>query len=198
MIEIIIAALTFGVTAGLKPGPLGVYVIHQTLLHGPRAGLLASFAPFVSDGPIILGSFLLVNSFKHFDAFITLISILGALYIAFIAARLLLANPMPQQPGATPSSFLTAVKINLLNPAPYLFWSTVGGTYLVQNTPMEGAVFAALFLATLAITKFIMALSIKKLGDRFSERLIDHALKLLAVLLMIFAIRLLFNAFPAG
>ena len=128
----------------------------------------------------------------------TVVVFVALALVGLIAARLLLAKPMPQQPGSAPSSFLTAVKINLLNPAPYLFWSTVGGTYLAQNTPTEGAVFAILFLATLAITKFIMALSIKMLGDRFSDRLIDHALKLLAVLLMIFAARLLFNAFGAN
>ncbi|MGD8934510.1 MAG: hypothetical protein PVF35_07005, partial [Gammaproteobacteria bacterium] len=109
--ELIIAALTFGSTAGLKPGPLGIYVIHQTLLHGARSGLLASFAPFVSDGPIILGSFLLINSFRQFDTFITVISVLGALYIAWIAIRLLVVTPLTQQPKSAPSSFLTAVKI---------------------------------------------------------------------------------------
>jgi len=192
--ELVIAALALGVTAGLKPGPLGIYVIHQTLLHGPRSGLLASFAPFVSDGPIILGSFLLVNSFKQFDIVITVISVLGALYIAFIAVRLLIAGPVAQQPAMAPSSFLTAVKINLLNPAPYIFWSTVGGTYLLQNDLADAALFAILFLATLSITKFTMALSIKILGDRFSDRLIAHVLKLLALLLMFFALRLFISA----
>lgn len=192
--EVIIAAVTLGITAGLKPGPLSIYVIHQTLLHGARSGLLASLAPFVSDGPIILGSFLLVNSFKHFDLFITIISILGAVYIAFIAVRLLISTPITQQPAAAPASFLTAVKINLLNPAPYLFWSTVGGTYLLQNDVADATVFAVLFLATLGMTKFIMAISIKKLGDRFSERLISHLLKLLAIVLLYFAIKLLLNA----
>ena len=195
--EIAIAALTLGVTAGLKPGPLGIYVIHQTMLHGARSGLLASLAPFVSDGPIILGSFLLISSFKHFDAFILLISVAGALYIAYIAVKLLVAAPVPQRTVAGPSSFMTAVKINLLNPAPYIFWSTVGGTYLLQNDLMNASVFAILFLATLAITKFIMALSIKQLGNRFSDRLIGHVLKLLAVILMFFAARLLFNAFAS-
>ncbi len=193
--EIIVAALTLGVTAGLKPGPLGIYVIHQTLVHGPRSGLLASFAPFISDGPIILGSFLLVNSFKQFDFFIVAISIMGALYIAFIAIRLLMAGPAPQQHASAPASFLTAVKINLLNPAPYLFWSTVGGTYLLQNDLPRASLFAVLFLGTLSITKFIMALSIKKLGDRFSDRLIGHLLKLLALFLIYFAINLLLDAF---
>jgi len=193
--ELIIAALTLGMTAGLKPGPLGIYVIHQTLLHGARSGLLASFAPFVSDGPIILGSFLLVNTFKQYDIFITLISVLGALYIAFIAIKLIIASPIPQQPTTSPSSFLTAVKINLLNPAPYIFWSTVGGTYLLQNDLADAAMFAILFLATLSITKFIMALSIKTLGDRFSDRLIAHVLKLLAIFLLFFALRLFISAF---
>jgi len=195
MIEVVVAALTLGVTAGLKPGPLGIYVIHQTLLHGPRSGLLASFAPFVSDGPIILGSFLLINSFKQFELFITLITIAGALYIAWIAIRLIATNPVAHQASAAPSSFLTAVKINLLNPAPYIFWSTVGGTYLLQNDLLSASVFAVLFLGTLSTTKFLMALSIKKLGDKFSDKLIGHLLKLLAVLLMFFAANLLFDAF---
>lgn len=193
--EVIVAALTLGITAGLKPGPLGIYVIHQTFMHGARSGLLASFAPFVSDGPIILGSFLLVNSFKQFDSFITLISVAGALYIAFIAVKLLMAGPVTQQPTTAPTGFLTAVKINLLNPAPYIFWSTVGGTYLLQNDLLYASLFAVLFLTTLSTTKFLMALSIKKLGDRFSDRLIARLLKLLALFLMFFALRLFINAF---
>jgi threonine/homoserine/homoserine lactone efflux protein len=193
--ELIIAALTLGVTAGLKPGPLGIYVIHQTLLHGGRSGLLASLAPFVSDGPIILGSFLLINSLKQFELLISVITLLGALYITFIAVRLIIATPVTQQPASAPSSFATAVKINLLNPAPYIFWSTVGGTYLLQNTLVDAAVFAILFLATLSITKFTMALSIKILGDRFSDKLIGLILKLLAVLLLYFAASLFIRAF---
>ncbi len=193
--ELIIAALIFGSTAGLKPGPLGIYVIHQTLLHGARSGLLASLAPFVSDGPIIVGSFLLVNAFRQFDTFITVISVLGALYIAWIAIRLLVATPSTQQPTTAPSSFLTAVKINLLNPAPYIFWSTVGGTYLLQHDLPDAALFAFLFLATLSITKFTMAFSIKVLGNRFSDSYVTWTLKSLALLLMFFAVRLLLSAF---
>lgn len=196
--EIIIAALTLGMTAGLKPGPLGIYVIHQTLVHGARSGLLASFAPFISDGPIILGSYLLVNSFKQFDIFITSISVLGALYIAYIAIKIINMPAIQQRTDTTPSSFLTAVKINLLNPAPYIFWSTVGGTYLLQNDMLDATVFAVLFLTSLSTTKFIMALSIKRLGDRVNDRLVAHILKGLAILLMYFAIRLLINAFSGA
>jgi threonine/homoserine/homoserine lactone efflux protein len=193
--ELIIAALTFGITAGLKPGPLGIYVIHQTLSHGARSGLLASFAPFISDGPIIFGSFLLINLFRQFDLFITIITVLGALYIAWVAIKLIIATPSTQQPASAPSSFLTAVKINLLNPAPYIFWGTVGGTYLLQNDLPEAILFALLFLATLSITKFIMALTIKSLGSRFSNMYITYTLKILALLLMFFAVRLLLDAF---
>ncbi len=195
LMEIIISALTLGITAGLKPGPLGVYVIHQTLSHGARSGLLSSLAPFVSDGPIIVGSFLLINTFKEFDSFITLISILGALYIAFIAIKLLVSHPVMPEAAKSPSSFLTAVKINLLNPAPYVFWSTVGGAFLLQNDLPKAALFAILFLATLSTTKFAMAYSIKMLGDRFDDRLVAHILRALALVLLYFAFMLFVQAF---
>jgi threonine/homoserine/homoserine lactone efflux protein len=44
----VLAALTFGVVAGIKPGPLGVYVIHQTMSKGLYSGFLASLAPIVT------------------------------------------------------------------------------------------------------------------------------------------------------
>jgi hypothetical protein len=42
-----------------------------------------------------------------------------------------------------------------------------------------------------------MALSIKALGNRFSDRYVSWTLKILALLLMYFAVRLLQSAFTA-
>jgi hypothetical protein len=54
MNEFFFAALSFGLAAGLKPGPLGIIVIQQTLSKGLRAGVRASLAPLITDGPIII------------------------------------------------------------------------------------------------------------------------------------------------
>lgn len=192
--EHLIAALTFGLTAGLKPGPLGIYVLHQTLTRGNRAGFIACFAPFVSDGPIIAACFAVLARFKQFDMFIVLISFAGAAYLLWIALKLLTSDPVEARHRETPSSLFTAVKINLLNPAPYIFWATVGGVYLVRGNLAEAAIFIVVFLTTLAVTKFAMAYSIKRLGRRFDNRIQVFVLKLLSVLLILFAASLVFDA----
>ena len=56
MSEFFLSALAFGLAAGLKPGPLGVVVIQQTLSHGLPGGLKASMAPLITDGPIIIAA----------------------------------------------------------------------------------------------------------------------------------------------
>ena len=127
MLELLFAALTFGLTAGLKPGPLSIFVIHQTLSHGLRAGIIASLAPLASDGPIIIASYLIISSFKQFDLFIATLSIVGAIFLATIAIKLLVQNPEPDAESSSPASIVTAVRLNLLNPAPYMFWCTAGG-----------------------------------------------------------------------
>lgn len=191
MTELLLAALTFGLTAGLKPGPLSIFVIHQTLSHGVRAGLIASFAPFVSDGPIIIASYYLVSSFKQFDLFIAALSIVGAVFIASIAIKLLVQNLDPQAHSTTPASFSTAVKINLLNPAPYIFWSTVGSIYMIQNTLFEALLFVFTFLLTLSLTKVSLAASLRALGTRFNQQFYQYSLKALSVILLLFAANLL-------
>ena len=195
MIELLLAALTFGLTAGLKPGPLSIFVIHQTLSHGVRTGFIASLAPFVSDGPIIAASYLLVSYFGRFEIYLAVISMIGAVFLAAIALRMWLQNQQLPEDSSSPSSFFTAVKINLLNPAPYIFWGTVGGAYMAQNTLTFSLVFVLVFLASLSLSKTALAASIHALGKRFSQRAYDYLLKSLAIFLLAFSAKLLMGAF---
>ncbi len=191
MLETLLAALTFGLTAGLKPGPLSIFVIHQTLSHGLRAGIIASLAPFASDGPIIITSYYIISNFKQFDLFIATLSIVGAAFLAFIAIRLLIKDVEPDSESSSPASFATAVKLNLLNPAPYIFWGTVGGVYMTQGTLAAGLSFIIIFLLTLSATKILLAGSLRALGSRFSRRAYHYLLKTLSIVLLLFAGNLL-------
>jgi threonine/homoserine/homoserine lactone efflux protein len=189
--EYAIPAFIFGLTGGLKPGPLSVYVIHVTLTKGEKAGLLASFAPFASDGPIILLSLLILSQGKQYDFFIASLSLAGAAYLTLIALRVFSGSAKPTaKTDAVPASFMTAVKLNLLNPAPYLFWGTVGGAYLARASVKDAGIFVVVMLATLAITKFSIAKSIKAMGERFNTSFYTYLLKTLALLLIGFAIKL--------
>ena len=77
MNEYALSAFIFGLTAGFKPGPLGIVVIQQTLEHGLKHGIKASLAPVITDGPIILVSLLVLSQFKEVAPFIGILSFVG-------------------------------------------------------------------------------------------------------------------------
>jgi len=197
-IEYALAALTFGLTAGLKPGPLSVFVIHQTLSRGYKQGFLASLAPLLTDGPIIALAVFLALSLKEMNVFVAVISIIGGLYLALIAVKILkMPNSLELEQGDNVSSLFTAVKINLLNPAPYLFWMTIGSSYLLMGTKSESFIFVIVTLVSLCLTKYLVALSIKELGAKFSPSFYVKIIKCLALPLFIFSGKLLVAGFSA-
>jgi len=194
MLESILAALAFGISAGLKPGPLGVYVIHQTLHRGYTAGLSASFAPFISDGPIIALAFLVLSQFQNTPLILAFIAFAGALYLLTLGWRIFHIDSTESEQDA-PANFFTAVKINLLNPIPYIFWMTAGGLYLVKGSMQQSVVFVFVMLGTLGITKFLFAGSIRMLGKSFSDRHFATVSKVLALVLVGFAVKLCLDGY---
>lgn len=190
-----LAAVTFGLVAGLKPGPLGVFVMHQTMSKGNYNGFMASLAPIITDGPIILLALLLTSQLNDISWFISAISVFGSVYLALIAYKILKTpnNIDPSVGGSKSSSLATAVKINFLNPAPYIFWLTIGSSYIFMGSNIEAVVFIVCTLFSLCITKFSVALFIKALGERFNPRVYAVVLKSLSVPLLIFSGQLLFS-----
>ena len=89
MNEFFLSALAFGLAAGLKPGPLGVIVMQQALSRGLLAGVRASLAPLITDGPIIIVAVFLLTRLPQ--GFLNGIGIVGGLYLLVLAARLLTA-----------------------------------------------------------------------------------------------------------
>jgi threonine/homoserine/homoserine lactone efflux protein len=80
MNEFFFAALSFGLAAGLKPGPLGIVVIQHTLSRGLPSGVRASLAPLVTDGPIIMAAWWLLSQFKSLHLCAAALSLVGGLY----------------------------------------------------------------------------------------------------------------------
>lgn len=194
-----LAAVTFGLVAGLKPGPLGVFVIHQTLSRGRKQGFLASLAPLITDGPIILLALLLSLSLGDLKEFIACLSLVGAAYLLLIARRILKSpgaiNPEQSSASSPLASSLTgAIKVNLLSPAPYLFWITIGSSYIKMGSTFEASLFIALTLTSLCISKFMVAVSIEILGQKFNPAIYALLLKSLAIPLVIFSGQLLWSA----
>ena len=51
----------------------------------------------------------------------------------------------------------TAVKLNILNPGPYIFWFTVGGNYIIRGSTAESLVFVVTAIGTLIVSKAAVA-----------------------------------------
>ncbi|HAY44822.1 MAG TPA: hypothetical protein DCY55_00865 [Gammaproteobacteria bacterium] len=208
----VIAAFTFGLAAGLNPGPLGVFVIHQTLAKGYRSGVLASLIPFLTDLPIGLLVVLLTLQLGETPWFVVSISAIGSIYLAWMAYRIFNSpgsiDPSKPEFNADDSvreadtkpapvgilDWQTGLKMNFLNPVPYIFWGTVGGVYIIKGTVLEAGIFILCMLLTLSSTKFIVAVLIRFLGQRFSPRVYSGILRSLSLPMLLYSGRLMYSA----
>ena len=129
MLSFALSGIFFGLVGGFSPGPLSAFIIGQSLRFGLGEGIKVSFAPVITDGPLVA---LIVFSFASMTIgpeFLGTISFLGALFLLYLsydainAARI----TVDRRAEAAPGSLRKAVATNLLNPHPYVFWSTVGG-----------------------------------------------------------------------
>ena len=164
MKEFFFSALSFGLAAGIKPGPLGIVVIQQTLSRGLPAGVRASLAPLLTDGPIIIAALWLLSKFKSIDLLAAAMSLAGGIYLLWLAAKMFRVREISLSAKLrSGGSLATAVKVNLLNPGPYLFWFTVGGSYIIRGTALESTVFVVTAIGTLIASKLAVAV----LASRF-------------------------------
>jgi threonine/homoserine/homoserine lactone efflux protein len=199
MNEFFIAALSFGLAAGLKPGPLGVIVIQQTLSRGLPAGVRASLAPLITDGPIIIAALWFLSQFKSIDLFAAVLSLIGGAYLLWLSAKMFrvreisLTGKLKSQ-----SSLTTAVKVNLLNPGPYLFWFTVGGSYIIRGSTAESLVFVVTSIGALIASKIAVAVLALRFFSSLESRGYLLTMKLLAGLLVWFGLVSIVRAAELG
>jgi len=192
MSEYILSAFVFGLTAGFKPGPLGIVVIQQTLTHGLKYGIKASLAPIITDGPIIFASLFILTQFKDIALFIGILSFLGSLYLLWLSLKILKLKEMNISKSlGTPTSLTTAIKVNLLSPNPYLFWFTVGGAYLVRGDQVESIVFVTVAIGTLVLSKMVVGWVASNFRELLDSRAYLWIMWILGGILSIFGFLLL-------
>ena len=125
--------LTFVVTASIIlviPGPTIIFVIGQSLAHGPRASLPLSAGVILGDTACILLSLIgLGTLLTLFSAAFTLVKFAGAAYLIYLGAGMIVKSREPvsgQLPGSgyNPKSvFRDVFLVNALNPKGIIFFS---------------------------------------------------------------------------
>ena len=191
--------ILFGLSAGLAPGPLLALVVTQTLRHGLADGVRVAMAPLVTDEPIVIVCVLLVGSLADAGAPLAAIALLGAAFVAWLAVDTWRTEPPGAAGGGEPTpaarSWTRGAVTNALSPHPWLFWVAVGAPTLIAAYAGGGAVAAAGFLAgfygCLVGSKVGVAVFVGRARGRVAGRGYRWTMRVLAVLLALFAAGLL-------
>jgi threonine/homoserine/homoserine lactone efflux protein len=167
--------LSFGLTAGISPGPLLALVITASLRSGLKGGLGVALAPLITDLPIIALSVLLAGSLP--PEALRWVAIFGGLVVIWIGVEAVRSArkallPGDLNTGAEPRREMwRGAVVNALNPHPYLFWATVGGPILVRGwriSPWHALAFLVAFYLLLIGSKVLVAWFVGRHGSGLS------------------------------
>ena len=136
--ETVLSAISFGLFAGLSPGPLMALVLSASLERGSRAGALTAIAPLLTDIPVILLSLLVLGQVPGW--FLASITIAGGLFVTYLGVRTVVdaRKPLDLDSLDRPASqdMWRGAVVNLLGPHPWLFWFTVGTPIMLERWPL--------------------------------------------------------------
>jgi len=186
--------LLLGLVAGLAPGPLMTLVLSHSLRHGSREGCKIALAPLVTDAPIILLAWLLASRAAEVRVLLGGLSMAGGAFVLYLAVDLLKAPPVAMTTEVeSPQSWARGLLTNVLSPHPWLFWMTVGAASLagaMTSGWAAAAVFLGAFYLLLVGIKLLLAVTAGRLRLLLEGRTHRVILRLLGVLLAVFAVLL--------
>jgi threonine/homoserine/homoserine lactone efflux protein len=191
-IPFLISGIVLGLVAGISPGPLLALIISETLRHGKKEGILIAIAPLLTDLPVVFISVLILAKLSHSHLILGLISITGALFIAYLAYESITVKPSALHiKTINPRSLRKGIITNFLSPHPYLFWITVGAPMIMKayHANMWSAIFfVGGFYSLLIGSKIITALLIDKSRDVLRSRGYLYTIRALGFILFVIAL----------
>ena len=126
-ITFLLVGLALGVIGAIKPGPLLTLIISETLKYNVKEGIKVAVAPLLTDIPIILFVFLILNKLAKSNLVIGTIAIVGSLYLLYLAYQNIFFKEVKLEKITKSNSIKKGVITNFLNPYPYIFWIFIGG-----------------------------------------------------------------------
>ena len=187
----LISGVLLGLAAGILPGPLLTLVISETVRHSKKEGILVASAPVLTDLPIILLSVLILHKLSDFYFMLGILSIAGALFIAYLAYESISIKGVDLNLETIKTQSLKrGVITNFLSPHPYIFWITIGAPTVLKayNINLLSAIFFLLgFYALLVGSKIIVALLVDRSKSFLKSSVYIYIIRTLGFILLIFA-----------
>jgi len=193
----LVSGIIFGLSSGLIPGPLLTLVISETLKHGIREGIKISIVPLLSDLPIVLVTILILTRLSDIRPALGIISILGTIFLIYLAIESLSFRGSDIDAEAKPQSVKKGLITNLLNPSPYIFWLSIGAPTVVKAMDiglLSAFLFIFSFYFSLVGSKIIVAFVTGRSRHFLKSRNFVYTIRALGLILLIFAALFLKNA----
>jgi threonine/homoserine/homoserine lactone efflux protein len=191
-IPFIISGIVFGLGGGLTPGPLMTLVITETLKHGTKEGLKVAMAPLITDFPVVLISILLLSELSDINVVIGIISLIGAVFLVYLGYESITFKGVDiDTKFFKPQSLKKGIIANIFNPAPILFWISVGAPTVLKGyevSLMASIYFIFFMYFCLVGSKILTAMLVGKSRQFLKSRNYMMIIKILGVVLFVFAI----------
>ncbi len=191
MLYFLSAAFTFGLTAGLSPGPLSALAISETLQRGRKEGIKVALAPIFTDGPIIFLSLYFLTKVTDLHLLLGFISLFGACFLGYMAYGSFLVKGIEAKVAKHKSrSFKRGIITNILNPYMYVFHFTTGGPYLLKAMQLStnaAILFIGTFFLLLVGTKIVIVLIVERSKTLLKSKGYVYTMRALGVVLLVFA-----------
>ena len=192
MITSLSAGIILGLSAGFSPGPLLTLVISQSLKHGFKEGVKVAVAPLITDLSIILISIFVLARLANFRTILGIFSLIGGLFVLYLAFESFQTRRFRINiQEAEPQSLRKAIVVNALSPHPYLFWFSIGAPMIVkawEEEPITAVAFITGFYTCLVGSKVFTAALVSKSRQFFMGKKYMYLMRVIGVLLLIFAV----------
>jgi len=177
----LLQGIGFGFAAASQIGPFQTFLISQALTRGWKRALPGAFAPFLSDGPIVLLSVLVLSQLPEWAQ--RGMYIVGGLFVLYLAYGSFKSwrnfdETLTHPELSGQQTIFKAATTNLLSPGAYLFWMFAMGPILVQGwreSPLNGlgllAGFYSAFISCL-ILMIVLFGAASRLGPKLNRALL--------------------------
>lgn len=184
----LLSGIILGLSGGLSPGPLLTLVISQTLIYGIKEGMKIALSPLLTDLPIIVASVGMLSLLTNMSHVIGAIYVAGGLFLAYLGYESLTVKGLELESVNIEHarSIQKGVITNFLNPAPYMFWITIGSPMILnayQSNITSVIFFISGFYVFLTSSKLLVAIMTGKFRKFLSSKPYIFTIRFLGMLL---------------
>lgn len=197
MLYYLFSGVILGLSAGFSPGPLLALVLSETVNHGKKAGIYVAIAPILTDIPIILLSFYMIDILSASKVAFGLLSVIGALYLLWLARENFQIKEIEVNVSGNERSFQKGIMANFLNPAPYLFWISIGAPLVIRGMQvhlLNSVFFLVGFYVFLVGSKILVAILVGVYRTRINKKTYRIINIFLGVFLILISLKFFYDA----